>query len=158
MRARVEEILVSPVAVQLPRSVERVRAVAGRGLEGDRYFTGTGTWSDYPVQTGTDLTLIEAEVLEAVALTGAEARRNIVTRGVRLNDLVGLRFHLGTIECQGDRLCEPCRHLERLTGVSTEALLQRGGLRANILSDGEIHIGDNITLDRAAEGASKRHS
>jgi hypothetical protein len=154
---RVEEILVSPAAGQLPWSVERARAIAGVGLEGDRYFAGTGTWSDYPVQTGIDLTLIEAEVLDAVGLTGAEARRNVVTRGIRLNDLVGGRFHIGEIECYGDRLCEPCSHLAYLTGVNVEALVHGGGLRADILSDGEIVIGDCIALDPAAEAASKHH-
>jgi hypothetical protein len=146
---RVEEILVSPVAGQLPWSVERARAIAGVGLEGDRYFAGAGTWSDYPVQTGIDLTLIEAEVLDAVGLAGAEARRNLVTRGIRLNELVGRRFRIGEIACYGDRLCEPCSHLARLTSVSIDALLHRGGLRANILSDGEIIVGDRIALDPA---------
>lgn len=143
----VEKIFFSPVAGQLPWAIERVRAVAGAGLIGDRYFAGVGTWSEYPVQTGRDLTLIESEVLEAVALTGAQARRNIVTCGVHLNDLVGQHFRVGEVECYGDRLCEPCRHLARLTGVNVEALLHRGGLRADILTDGEIRVGDLITSE-----------
>jgi MOSC domain-containing protein YiiM len=141
----VEKIFFSPAAGQLPWSIERVRAVAGAGLIGDRYFAGVGTWSQYPVQTGRDLTLIEAEVLEEVGLTGAQARRNIVTCGVRLNDLVGHRFHLGEVECYGDRLCEPCTHLAHLTGLSIEALVHRGGLRADILTDGEIGVSDLLT-------------
>jgi hypothetical protein len=150
----VEKIFFSPAAGQLPWQIERVRAVAGAGLIGDRYFAGVGTWSEYPVQTGRDLTLIEAEVLEAVAITGAQARRNIVTCGVRLNQLVGQRFRLGAVECYGDRLCEPCSHLARLTGIKVETLVHRGGLRADILTDGEIRVGDLITcetvLDRSA--------
>jgi MOSC domain-containing protein YiiM len=145
MSGSVEAILVSPVAAQLPWSVESARAIAGVGLEGDRYFAGVGTWSNYPVQSGKDLTLIEAEVLEAVGLTGADARRNIVTRGIRLNELVERRFRLGQIECYGDRLCEPCNHLGQLTGLSIETLVHRGGLRADILTDGEIHVGDSVT-------------
>lgn len=141
---RVVEILVGGVSVQLPQQVARVRVIAGRGLEGDRYAAGIGTWSDYPVRTGIDLTLIEAEVLEAVGLTGAAARRNLVTRGVRLNDLVGKRFRVGEVECYGDRLCEPCAHLERLTRLSPRALAHRGGLRADVLNGGEIAVGDAV--------------
>ena len=145
MDGRIEQILVSPLASQLPNPVDRVRAFAGRGLDGDRYLLGSGTWSDYPVQTGTDLTLIEAEVLEAIGVPGAVARRNVVTRGVRLNDLVGHYFRIGQLECYGDRLCEPCRHLEGLGGPSVAVLTHRGGLRADILADGEIRIGDQLT-------------
>jgi MOSC domain-containing protein YiiM len=148
-RGWIEEILVGPTAVSLPRSVTRVQAVAGRGLEGDRYHAGTGTWSNYPVRTGIDLTLIEAEVLEAVGLPSPQARRNLVTRGIRLNQLVGKRFRIGDIDCYADRLCEPCTHLSQLTGVSVAALLHRGGLRADILNDGAIAIGDTIVLTPA---------
>lgn len=143
---QVEEILISSTPVVLPHAVARVRALAGRGLDGDRYSTGHGTWSDYPVQTGIDLTLIEAEVLEAVGLSGAQARRNIVTRGIKLNELVGQRFRIGEIDCLGDRLCEPCTHLQALTGLPLAALIHRGGLRANILKNGEINIGDPVTV------------
>ena len=145
----VEEILVSSAAVVVPRSVARVRAVAGRGLEGDRYHAGTGTWSDYPIRTGLDLTLIEAEVLEAVGLPGPQARRNLVTRGIRLNQLVGQRFRIGELDCYADRLCEPCTHIAHLTGLSIQALVHRGGLRADILTNGEIAIGDTITVTPA---------
>lgn len=141
----VEAIFVAEAAAALPRPVVRARAVAGLGLEGDRYYAGAGTWSDYPVQTGVDLTLVEAEVLEAVGLTGAEARRNLVTRGVRLNEVVGMRFWVGKVECYGDRLCEPCGHLERLTRPGIKAaLVHRGGLRADVLGDGEIVVGDRV--------------
>jgi MOSC domain len=141
----VEDILIAPHAAEVPFSVKRARAIAGIGLEGDRYFAGVGTWSDYPVDGGKELTLIEAEVLSAVGLSGAQARRNIVTRGVRLNALVGHRFRIGSIECYGDRLCEPCTHLEQLTAVTVSALVRRGGLRADILTDGEIRVGDLLT-------------
>jgi len=144
MSGRVVEILGGAVPVQLPEQVAGARVIAGRGLEGDRYAAGIGTWSDYPVRTGIALTLIEEEVLEAVGLTGAAARRNLVTRDVRLNDLVGKRFRVGKVECYGDRLCEPCTHLERLTRLSPRALAHRGGLRADVLSDGEIAVGDTV--------------
>lgn len=145
----VEDILIGPQAEEPPFYVERARAIAGIGLEGDRYFAGVGTWSDYPVEGGKDLTLIEAEVLAAVGLSGADGRRNIVTRGVRLNDLVGERFWIGEVECFGNRRCEPCAHLERLTGVTVAALAHRGGLRADILNDGEIAVGDLLATGTA---------
>ena len=84
----------------IPRSVERVRALAGRGLEGDRYAAGIGTFSDRPGRR--DVTLIESEMLEAYRakagekLSAAEARRNLLTQGVRLNDLVGREFQVGS--------------------------------------------------------------
>lgn len=138
----VEEILIAAHAESPPLRIEQARAIAGIGLEGDRYFAGAGTWSAYPIEGGKDLTLIEAEVLAAVELTGSAARRNIVTRGVRLNELVGRHFWIGDVACYGDRLCEPCAHLEQLTGVTVAALTHRGGLRADILTDGTMTIGD----------------
>ena len=101
---------------------------------------------------GNDLTLIEGEVLDALRLPGGplspeEARRNIVTRGIELNALVGQRFRVGSAECFGQRLCEPCAHLQRLTGKpeTLRALIHKGGLRADVLADGEIGVGSEIT-------------
>lgn len=142
---RVEAIYVSARARKLPHSVARVRAVHGRGLEGDRYFGGIGTWSDYPVAAGRDLTLVEAEMLEEVGLDAAEARRNVVTRGVALGAFIGKRFRVGEVECYGDRICEPCSHLEQLTRPGVlKALHHRGGLRADITRSGEIAVGDAV--------------
>ena len=134
------------------RSVERASALAGRGLDGDRYAAKAGTFTPASdTARGYDLTLIEAEVLDQLSLPGGvaldyvDARRNVVTRGVDLNALVGQRFRIGDVECLGQRLCEPCSHLERLTGKGVlRALIHRGGLRADILSDGEIEIGSTI--------------
>jgi hypothetical protein len=147
----VEGIFIASHATELPFSVRGVRAIAGIGLEGDRYFAGVGTWSEYPIEGGKDLTLIEAEVLAAIYLSGAHARRNIVTRDVRLNELVGRRFRVGDVECYGDRLCEPCIHLEQLTGITVSALAHRGGLRADILNDGEIRVGDPVIDESVAD-------
>jgi MOSC domain-containing protein YiiM len=132
--------------------VPNARALAGRGLEGDRYAAKAGTFSsDAPTANGHDLTLIEAEVLDELVLpdgsrlTYADARRNIVTRGVDLNRLVGRRFLVGDVECVGQRLCEPCAHLERLAQPGTlRGLIHRGGLRADILIDGTIAPGMTI--------------
>jgi MOSC domain-containing protein YiiM len=150
-RGRVEAIAVARAAEAPMSLLDEAVALAGRGLEGDRYFAGAGTFSN-PDSNGHDLTLIEAEQLEAVALasghtpTAEDARRNLVTRGIDLNALVGRRFTVGEVECAGRRLCEPCAHLERLTEVGLlRALVHRGGLRADILSDGRIEVGDDIT-------------
>ena len=124
--------------------VDAVSALAGKGLAGDRKFFGDGAGP------GQALTLIEAEALEDVGLTGAQSRRQVVVRGVRLNDLVGRRFRVGEVECLGVELCEPCLHLEEMTrpGIIKE-LVHRGGLNADILNDGRISVGDPILVDEA---------
>lgn len=128
---------------------DAVELHAGRGIAGDRYFARTGTFS-VSEQHGQQLTLIEGEVLDALrdeglALTPADARRNVVTRGIDLNALVGVEFRLGAVRCVGRRLCEPCSHLQRLTGEALlRPLVHRGGLRADILTDGTVRVGDAI--------------
>ena len=120
-------------------TVDSVRAVAGRGLEGDRHFHADGAPS------GNALTLVEEEVVEDVALPPGGTRRQLTTRGVRLNDLVGKRFRVGEVECYGVELCEPCLHLQELTrpGIINE-LVHRAGINADILTDGTISVGDAI--------------
>ena len=138
-------------------SVEEVRAVPGKGLEGDRYFRASGTYSDRP-GPGREITLIESEAIEAMArdnelaIAPGEARRNVVTRGAPLNHLVGREFLVGGVRLRGIRLCEPCSHLEGLTrrGVLS-GLIHRGGLRAQILIGGEIRVGDPIAPADASE-------
>lgn len=152
----VEGIVLSGDAEAALSSVQTARAQAGRGLEGDRYFEQRGTFSGTHSR-GHDLTLIEAEALDELELPGGrlsaeEARRNVVTRGIDLNALVGRRFRVGEVECFGQRLCEPCAHLERLTARvgkpgTLRALIQKGGLRADVLSDGEITVGDRVAAD-----------
>ncbi|MGE5850704.1 MAG: MOSC domain-containing protein [Candidatus Methylomirabilota bacterium] len=131
-------------------SVSEIRAVPGQGLEGDRYFHKTGTYSTRP-GTGREAPLIEAEAVDAIAqesgivLAPGARRRNITTHGVPLNHLVGRQFRVGEVLLEGVRLCEPCAHLESLTqsGVR-EGLIHRGGLRARILTEGTLHVGDPI--------------
>jgi MOSC domain-containing protein YiiM len=123
-------------------SIASASALAGKGLEGDRKFFPEGA------RPGQALTLIEAEALEAVGLSGAQSRRQVVTRGVRLNDLVGKRFRVGAVECIGVELCHPCKHLEQMTrpGIIKD-LAGRGGLNADILTDGRISVGDAIVVE-----------
>jgi MOSC domain-containing protein YiiM len=131
-------------------SVSEIRAVPGQGLEGDRSFRKTGTHSTWP-GTGREVTLVEAEASEAIAresgivLAPGASRRNITTRGVPLNHLVGRRFRVGEVMLEGVRLCEPCGHLESLTQAGVrEGLIHRGGLRARILRKGLIRVGDPV--------------
>ena len=130
--------------------VERVRAIAGVGLEGDRYALGTGHYSPDP-KVDRQITLIAAEEIDRLAaevgieLAPGETRRNVMTRGVDVNALVGRRFRIGSVECQGTRLCEPCAYLEGLLGRPVlEPLVHRAGLRARLLTDGEIALGDEV--------------
>ena len=123
------------------RSVDSVRAVAGKGLDGDRrYFYDGGA------EPGRALTLVEAENVEAVGLAPGETRWQVTTRGVRLNDLVGKRFRVGEVECYGVELCEPCTHLQSMTrpGIIKE-LTHRAGINADILTDGTIAVGDAVS-------------
>ena len=143
----VAAIFLSEKARRLPVPVSRARAVAGRGLEGDRYFIGKGSFSHWR-GTGRALTLVEADALDDAGLGWAESRRNVVVRGIDLNALVDVRFRMGGVECRGRRLCEPCRHLEKLEkrdGLMRE-LAGRGGLRADVLSDGEVAVGDTVVV------------
>jgi len=150
----VEGIFIAPAAGAAMVARERARVVAGRGLEGDRYFAGRGYYSKVPPLTGRRLTLIAAEALEAmaretgIALAPHECRRNLVTRGIGLDTLIGKRFRVGAIECYGERPCPPCGYIEELTGKPglNRAMTNRGGIRAEILLDGEIALGDVIDL------------
>ena len=140
---RVEGIFIGPPN-ELPGAVDRVRAVAGRGLEGNRHFL------DEP-KPGAALTLIAAEALEGlerdtgIRLGADESRRNVLTRGIDVNALVGTRFRVGGAECYGVELCEPCSFLESVTQPGIiRGLVHRGGLRADILASGEIAVGDEV--------------
>lgn len=139
----VAAILVAAEAEGPLGRVDSARAIAGSGLEGDRYGAGRGTFSG--TGRGYELTLVDADMLDEIDLPWEQARRNIVTRGVDLNSLVGRRFTVGEVECIGRRLAEPCAHLEKLSrpGIM-RPLVHRAGLRADILSDGTITLGDPV--------------
>jgi MOSC domain-containing protein YiiM len=153
-RGWVEAVAIADHAEAPMQQITTAQAIPGRGLDGDRYANRAGTFTPRNGRgSGYDLTLIEAEVLDELTLPDgqrlgyAEARRNVVTRGIDLNSLVGQRFRVGDVECIGRRLCEPCAHLERLThkGVLRN-LIHRGGLRADILTAGSITVGAAIEL------------
>jgi len=123
------------------RPVESIRAIAGQGLEGDRYFFPDGA------KPGLALTLVETEVVADVRLEPGQTRRQITVRGVRLNKLIGKRFRVGPVLCRGIEICEPCLHLQDVTrpGIIKD-LVHRGGLNADILTDGTISVGDEIVM------------
>ena len=157
-RGSVVSIHIAPSATAPMRSLEEVSAIPGKGLEADRYFQATGTYSGQP-GSGREVTFIEIEAIEALAhesaisLAPGAARRNVVTRGIALNHLVGREFRIGEARFRGLRLCEPCAHLEGLSGAGLKAgLHHRGGLRADIIAGGTIHVGDAISaLDTPEE-------
>jgi MOSC domain-containing protein YiiM len=156
----VEAIFIGPEEAGPLGEVPEVKAVAGKGLVGDRHFREA---PDEHEEAGRDITLIEAEAVEALAaehgiqLGPGESRRQIYTRGARLNPLVGKRFLVGEVECVGVELCEPCSHLQSLTHPGVlRGLVHRGGLRADILSGGTIRPGDPVreVPDRAEASAT----
>jgi hypothetical protein len=139
----VEALVVAPAAEAPMVLVDEAVAIAGRGLEGDRYAAGAGTFGSG--QPGSALTLVDAAVLDTFD-RDVDHRRNVVVRGTDLNALVGRDFMLGEARCRGRRLCEPCAHLDRLNGGGVlRPLVHRGGLRADIVSDGSIRVGDRLT-------------
>ena len=139
MSGTVEGIHVSTEHERLPEPVQAVEVTEG-GVRGDRHFGER------------NLTLIEAEAIESfvsetgIELTASESRRQVLTRGIHLNDLVGRRFLVGEVECVGEEWCEPCSHLQGLTrpGVM-RGLVHRAGLLADIVSGGRIAVGDAVT-------------
>ena len=148
---RVDSLHIAAAAKAPMQAVDQVVAIPGVGLEGDRYALKTGTF--YKPQPEFELTLIEAEAIEAIlreykiAMTVGEARRNVVTRGVPLNHLVGREFNIGPVKIRGIRLCEPCSHLEAITGLPLiKGLRHRGGLRAQILIQGVIQVGSSLSF------------
>ena len=146
----VEDLLIAPVASAPVVRIQAAVVVPGRGLEGDRYYDGAGTFASG--RPGSALTLVDADVLEELAAgrdgTPIDHRRNVVVRGTDLNALVGRDFTLGTVRCRGRRLCEPCAHLDRLNGGGVlRPMVHRGGLRADVLGEGTVGVGDRLMPD-----------
>lgn len=150
MRGAVVSLHIAPAGAAPVVSMGEIQVIAGKGLEGDRYYLKTGTYSKTP-GTGRAVTLIEIEAIEAlrreyqIDIDAARSRRNIVTQGVALNHFIDRDFAVGEAVLRGTRLCEPCAHLEKLTtkGVM-RGLIHRGGLRADVVRGGFIRVGDVI--------------
>jgi MOSC domain-containing protein YiiM len=147
-KGEVLAIYVRPELSAPVKKMEQVHAVPGRGLEGDYYFKGI---SRKGLNASREVTLIESETLEAIerdysiTFKNGESRRNIITREVPLNHLIGIHFQIGEVTLRGVRLCEPCSHLASLTEKgASPALVHRGGLRAQILTEGTFKVGDPI--------------
>ena len=139
----VEALVLAPAAEAPVVAVDEAVALPGRGLEGDRYAAGAGTFGSG--RPGSALTLVDAAVLDSLG-RDLDHRRNVVVRGTDLNALVGREFTLGEVRCRGRRLCEPCAHLDRLNGGGIlRPLVHRGGLRADIVVEGTIRVGDRLT-------------
>lgn len=149
-KGTVVSLHIAPGAGAPMKPVYEARAVPGVGLDGDRYFHQVGSFSNRP-GPDRELTLIEMEAIEAlqrdygIELDPGDARRNIVTRDIALNHLVGREFQVGAVTLRGIRLCEPCEHLEKLSRKGVlRALIHRGGLRARILTEGIVRVGDPV--------------
>lgn len=152
MGGLVEAIYIAEKAGQPMCSVKTVKGEAYKGLVGDRHFRPRGG----PASKGKrgevqDITLVEAEVLTllrdeyGIELAGVETRRNVLVRGVRLNDLIGKRFMLGGMLCEGTEVCQPCSHMQKKVGKPVlKPLVHRGGLRARIIESGTVRVGDTV--------------
>jgi MOSC domain-containing protein YiiM len=150
-RGEVVSLYIAAQAAKPMVGVSEVRAFADRGLEGDRFFRESWKAANRPDKA---VSLIEEETLQAAAAElgtgtfGDKTRRNIVTRGVPLVELLDREFTIGGVLMRGIRLFEPCGHLEKISKVAGifRALEHRSGLKAAILSDGVIRIGDPVAL------------
>ena len=154
MSAVVVDIYSAAVAGGPMKPLSQAILEAGRGLVGDRYYSGAGTFSEkLKDKPDSQLTLIESEEVArfasaaALSIGAGDLRRNIVTRGVRLNDLVGKRFRVGGAVLEGIRLCEPCSYLAgRVVPQVLPGLVHRAGLRAQIIQGAVVRPGDPIDL------------
>jgi MOSC domain-containing protein YiiM len=159
-RGQVVAIYTAPVKGAPMERHDEVRAVAGVGLEGDRYASGDGMYTRSGDDGKRALTLIEREAVDAarreydIELDEHEARRNVVTEGVPLNHLVGRTFRIGDVVLRGLKLAEPCAYLEGLTRPGVRrALVHRAGLRAEIVEGGILRVGDAVEGQADAERA-----
>ena len=156
VKATVVGIYTASISGSRLRLVPRAELEAGKGLVGDRYYLGVGTFSKKIMAPDAAITLIESEEIERfnsneqAAHSPGEFRRNVVTRGIKLNDLVGKRFLVGAALLEGKRLCEPCAHLARLVRAPVvEGMVHRAGLRAQILTGATVRVGDEIREEGA---------
>jgi len=153
-------IFIRPQVGQPTRALSEVHMVPGRGLEGDHYYLKIG-YPERKIDASREVTLVEIESIEAVRrdykipLDLGDTRRNLVTQDVPLNHLVGKTFRVGEVTMQGIRLCEPCSHLAELTQQAVlPAFVHRGGLRAQVLTEGNLRVGDNVEVSQVTRDSS----
>tara|TARA_B100001093_G_scaffold499961_1_gene549838 strand:- start:1075 stop:1545 length:471 start_codon:yes stop_codon:yes gene_type:complete len=153
INGKVVSLFTTPNGAEKMISAEHLFCLAGKGIEGDRYALGTGTYSKKP-EPGRQLTIIEIEELEAlkhlpdISCIPEQCRRNVISQGIRLNDLVGKIISIGNVELKVHRLCQPCGYLEgklKKPGLK-DALWDKGGVRCEILNDGTITVENTISL------------
>ena len=149
--AHIVEILIAASPSAPMESREQIRATPGKGLEGDRYYSGMGTFSPNPHKPDYEVTLIQKEHIDgfraasALPFTSKHARRNLISEGIDLNSLVGKEFSVGAVRMRGIRLCEPCNYLAKSSFPEVlSGLVHKGGLRAQIISEGIVHVGDPV--------------
>ncbi len=146
----VESIWIAPAGGAPMESPSKVEVDVDRGVQGDRYWHGTGAFSEWP-GSGRAVTLIAAEDMEAIIAEGGidlregRHRRNFVTRGIEVNSLLRRTFRIGSVTLRAVRTAEPCAHLEKLLGADLMRIMAgRGGIRADVLTGGTIQQGDQI--------------
>jgi MOSC domain-containing protein YiiM len=162
VEGRCEAICIASSAGAPMQSLSQVQAIAGIGLEGDRYAEGIGFYSSRPTDPGArEVTLIEAENLDALredhglTLAAHEHRRNLTVRGIRLDQLVGRRFRVGQVILEGIRDCPPCEHLEALVSKPVlNPLVNRGGLRARVVESGTLRVGDRVIVESPVQASA----
>jgi MOSC domain-containing protein YiiM len=159
---RLEAIHIAAGAGAPMRPLAQAEAISGAGLTGDRYAAQLGFYSARPTEPGArEVTLFEAETLDQlaaehqIALRAGQHRRNLTTRGVRLDELIGQRFTIGHVVLEGVKDCPPCEHLQQLVGKPVlQPLLGHGGLRARVVQGGTIRVGDPIARISASTPAA----
>jgi hypothetical protein len=151
MPGRVLSILIAPAAGEPMQTLDTADLVAGKGISGDRYATGTGEFSPEIQDPDHEVTLIEKEMIDAfnseysLEVAASDLRRNIVTQGIALNELEGVEFSVGAVRLQGIRLCEPCQYLRDRTNPDVlRGFAHKGGLRAGIVRGGSVRVGDVV--------------
>lgn len=153
MNGTVIDILLTEKAGDALFSKQTAELQAGKGIVGDRYYLAQGTFSEALKDLADfEVTLIEQEQIDVfntttdLAYSGADFRRNLVTKNINLNELVGKDFFIGQVKLRGIRLCEPCAHLSAMIGDEVlEHMVHKAGLRAQIIVGGKIHILDSVT-------------
>ena len=148
------EIWTAPSAGTQMVGHDSIQALSNHGLAGDRYTEGHGSYSKPGDHPDRQVTLIEQEQLDwlhnqhGIVMSGQDSRRNLLTKGIQLNDLIGKTFHIGKVELLGIRLCQPCKPLATVLGFDfVNLMLHRSGLNCQIISGGTLTPGDVISID-----------